>query len=125
ALLRRPLVPAAGRRALHAAARDVGRARGPLRRGRRERPAVGDAVPPREVRRRRRPAAAQLGPEPEGTLIHRMERLELLPAVDVADGQAVRLVQGEAGSETSYGDPLQAALDWQAGGAEWIHLVDL
>ena len=52
-------------------------------------------------------------------------RLELLPAVDVADGQAVRLVQGEAGSETSYGDPLAAALDWQAGGAEWVHLVDL
>lgn len=52
-------------------------------------------------------------------------RLELLPAVDVADGQAVRLVQGEAGSETSYGDPLAAALDWQSGGAEWIHLVDL
>lgn len=52
-------------------------------------------------------------------------RLELLPAVDVADGQAVRLVQGEAGSETSYGDPLSAALDWQSGGAEWIHLVDL
>ncbi|MBO1753241.1 bifunctional 1-(5-phosphoribosyl)-5-((5-phosphoribosylamino)methylideneamino)imidazole-4-carboxamide isomerase/phosphoribosylanthranilate isomerase PriA [Actinotalea sp. BY-33] len=54
-----------------------------------------------------------------------MTRLELLPAVDVADGQAVRLVQGEAGSETSYGSPLQAALDWQSGGAEWIHLVDL
>jgi phosphoribosyl isomerase A len=53
------------------------------------------------------------------------DRLQLLPAVDVADGQAVRLVQGEAGSETSYGDPLSAALDWQAGGAEWIHLVDL
>jgi phosphoribosyl isomerase A len=53
------------------------------------------------------------------------ERLELLPAVDVAGGQAVRLVQGEAGSETSYGDPLAAALDWHAGGAEWIHLVDL
>ncbi|MGW6132308.1 bifunctional 1-(5-phosphoribosyl)-5-((5-phosphoribosylamino)methylideneamino)imidazole-4-carboxamide isomerase/phosphoribosylanthranilate isomerase PriA [Cellulomonas sp. NPDC055163] len=53
------------------------------------------------------------------------DRLELLPAVDVADGQAVRLVQGEAGSETGYGDPLAAALDWQAGGAEWIHLVDL
>ena len=52
-------------------------------------------------------------------------RLELLPAVDVANGQAVRLVQGEAGSETSYGDPLTAALDWQAGGAEWVHLVDL
>jgi phosphoribosyl isomerase A len=53
------------------------------------------------------------------------DRLVLLPAVDVADGQAVRLVQGEAGSETSYGDPLTAALDWQSGGAEWIHLVDL
>ncbi|GAA1454475.1 bifunctional 1-(5-phosphoribosyl)-5-((5-phosphoribosylamino)methylideneamino)imidazole-4-carboxamide isomerase/phosphoribosylanthranilate isomerase PriA [Nesterenkonia lacusekhoensis] len=51
--------------------------------------------------------------------------LELLPAVDVADGQAVRLVQGEAGSETSYGDPLEAALTWQQQGAEWIHLVDL
>ena len=51
--------------------------------------------------------------------------LELLPAVDVADGQAVRLVQGEAGSETSYGDPLDAALAWQEAGAEWVHLVDL
>jgi phosphoribosyl isomerase A len=49
----------------------------------------------------------------------------LLPAVDVADGQAVRLVQGEAGSETSYGEPLAAALQWQQGGAEWVHLVDL
>ena len=53
------------------------------------------------------------------------DRLELLPAVDVADARAVRLVQGEAGSETSYGDPLAAALDWAAGGAEWVHLVDL
>ena len=51
--------------------------------------------------------------------------LVLLPAVDVADGQAVRLVQGEAGSETSYGDPLEAALQWQRDGAEWVHLVDL
>jgi phosphoribosylformimino-5-aminoimidazole carboxamide ribotide isomerase/phosphoribosylanthranilate isomerase len=48
-----------------------------------------------------------------------------LPAVDVADGQAVRLVQGEAGSETDYGSPLDAALAWQSGGAEWVHLVDL
>src|SRR4051812_7198732 len=51
--------------------------------------------------------------------------LVLLPAVDVAEGQAVRLVQGEAGSETSYGDPLAAAMAWQEAGAEWIHLVDL
>jgi phosphoribosylanthranilate isomerase len=53
------------------------------------------------------------------------DRLELLPAVDVADGQAVRLTQGAAGTETGYGDPLSAALDWHAGGAEWFHLVDL
>lgn len=52
-------------------------------------------------------------------------RLELLPAVDVQDGQAVRLVQGEAGSETGYGDPVDAALMWQEAGAEWLHLVDL
>lgn len=51
--------------------------------------------------------------------------LVLLPAVDVVDGQAVRLVQGESGSQTSYGDPLAAALAWQEAGAEWIHLVDL
>jgi 1-(5-phosphoribosyl)-5-[(5-phosphoribosylamino)methylideneamino] imidazole-4-carboxamide isomerase/N-(5'phosphoribosyl)anthranilate isomerase len=51
--------------------------------------------------------------------------LVLLPAVDVADGAAVRLVQGAAGTETSYGDPVEAALRWQADGAEWIHLVDL
>jgi 1-(5-phosphoribosyl)-5-[(5-phosphoribosylamino)methylideneamino] imidazole-4-carboxamide isomerase/N-(5'phosphoribosyl)anthranilate isomerase len=58
---------------------------------------------------------------PENTV----RTLTLLPAVDVADGQAVRLVQGAAGSETSYGDPVSAALAWQEAGAEWIHLVDL
>lgn len=51
--------------------------------------------------------------------------LELLPAVDVADGKAVRLTQGEAGSETDYGDPVEAAMQWIDAGAEWIHLVDL
>ncbi len=51
--------------------------------------------------------------------------LELLPAVDVADGKAVRLTQGEAGSETDYGDPVEAAMAWINAGAEWIHLVDL
>jgi phosphoribosylanthranilate isomerase len=54
-----------------------------------------------------------------------MKPLILLPAVDVADGKAVRLVQGELGTETSYGLPLDAALAWQEQGAEWIHLVDL
>jgi len=53
------------------------------------------------------------------------DRLELLPAVDIAGGQAVQLVQGVAGSEKRFGDPMEAALDWQARGAEWIHLVDL
>jgi phosphoribosyl isomerase A len=51
--------------------------------------------------------------------------LTLLPAVDVADGQAVRLVQGAAGTETAYGDPLAAAQAWQNDGARWVHLVDL
>jgi 1-(5-phosphoribosyl)-5-[(5-phosphoribosylamino)methylideneamino] imidazole-4-carboxamide isomerase/N-(5'phosphoribosyl)anthranilate isomerase len=51
--------------------------------------------------------------------------LILLPAVDVADGKAVRLTQGEAGSETSYGDPVDAAVEWARQGAQWIHLVDL
>ena len=54
-----------------------------------------------------------------------MPELILLPAVDVAGGKAVRLTQGEAGTETSYGDPVDAALDWARQGAEWIHLVDL
>ena len=51
--------------------------------------------------------------------------LQLLPAVDVVNGQAVRLLQGEAGSEKSYGDPAEAAANWAAQGATWIHLVDL
>lgn len=51
--------------------------------------------------------------------------LELLPAVDVADGRAVQLVQGRAGSERVFGDPVEAALRWQEQGASWVHLVDL
>jgi phosphoribosyl isomerase A len=54
-----------------------------------------------------------------------MTALELLPAVDVSGGKAVRLFQGAAGSETHYGEPLAAALAWQTAGARWIHLVDL
>lgn len=52
-------------------------------------------------------------------------KLELLPAVDVQGGQAVQLVQGVAGSEKVFGDPLAAAKRWQDAGAEWLHLVDL
>jgi phosphoribosyl isomerase A len=51
--------------------------------------------------------------------------LQLLPAVDIAGGQAVQLVQGVAGSEKRFGDPVEAALAWQSAGAEWLHLVDL
>ncbi len=54
-----------------------------------------------------------------------MKPLELLPAVDVVEGQAVRLVQGEAGTETSYGDPAEAVENFVQQGASWIHLVDL
>src|SRR4051812_43136682 len=66
-------------------------------------------------------------PRPRGGIntLGDVPKLQLLPAVDVADGRAVRLVQGEAGSETSYGDPLEAALTWQRDGAQWVHLVDL
>src|SRR3712207_917636 len=74
--------------------------------------------------RRRRPAG-DAGHRDRVPTLSGVPKLQLLPAVDVADGQAVRLVQGEAGSETSYGDPLDAAMQWQRDGAEWVHLVDL
>ena len=54
-----------------------------------------------------------------------MSKLELLPAVDVKDGRAVRLVQGALEKESIYGAPLEVALEFQAAGAEWLHLVDL
>lgn len=54
-----------------------------------------------------------------------MSYLELLPAVDVKDGRAVRLVQGELSKESIYGAPLDVALEFQTAGAEWLHLVDL
>jgi len=54
-----------------------------------------------------------------------VKALELLPAVDVKDGRAVRLVQGELSQESIYGAPLEVALEFQSAGAEWIHLVDL
>ena len=66
------------------------------------------------------PSVTELVAQGEG-----LTPLELLPAVDVRDGQAVRLVQGESGSETGYGDPLEAAMAWQNAGAQWLHLVDL
>ncbi|MFA4841681.1 bifunctional 1-(5-phosphoribosyl)-5-((5-phosphoribosylamino)methylideneamino)imidazole-4-carboxamide isomerase/phosphoribosylanthranilate isomerase PriA [Agrococcus sp. DT81.2] len=52
-------------------------------------------------------------------------KLQLLPAIDVAGGKAVRLTQGRAGTETSFGSPVEAAEDWVRQGAEWLHLVDL
>src|SRR6478752_6246113 len=84
-------------------------------------------------RRRTTSANSMAAPSRRGPALRRpglptlcaVPKLQLLPAVDVADGQAVRLVQGEAGSETSYGDPLEAAVAWQQAGAEWIHLVNL
>ena len=66
-----------------------------------------------------------VGEAATGESAARDQALTLLPAVDVADGQAVRLVQGAAGTETRYGDPVSAAMAWQRAGAQWIHLVDL
>jgi phosphoribosyl isomerase A len=54
-----------------------------------------------------------------------IKKLQLLPAVDVSKGKAVRLTKGERGTEQEFGDPLEVALNWQQMGAEWIHLVDL
>jgi phosphoribosylformimino-5-aminoimidazole carboxamide ribotide isomerase/phosphoribosylanthranilate isomerase len=54
-----------------------------------------------------------------------MRDFDLLPAVDVKDGRAVRLVQGEISQESIYGAPLDVALDFQSAGATWLHLVDL
>ena len=94
------------------AAGHLGRARRrPVRRGRRERSADRHPVPPREVRRRRACACSELarwrGPTATVADCDAGPALpELLPAVDVADGQAVRLVQGESGTETAYGAPL-------------------
>jgi phosphoribosyl isomerase A len=59
------------------------------------------------------------------TEFNQTPHLVLLPAVDVAGGKAVRLTKGEAGTETNYGDPVDAAVEWADQGAEWIHLVDL
>jgi phosphoribosylformimino-5-aminoimidazole carboxamide ribotide isomerase len=50
---------------------------------------------------------------------------EVIPAVDVQDGEVVQLVQGERGTETRYGDPVEAARRWVEAGARSLHLVDL
>ena len=50
----------------------------------------------------------------------------LYPAIDLMDGQVVRLERGEAARKTVYGsDPVAVAKRWEAAGADWIHLVDL
>ena len=54
-----------------------------------------------------------------------MKKFELLPAVDIKQGRAVRLKQGEISDKTIYGSPIECALDFQQAGAEWLHLVDL
>jgi phosphoribosylanthranilate isomerase len=83
----------------------------------------------RRVQRRHPVAAASRSAPARATRLDSLgdvsPHLELLPAVDVAGGQAGQLVQGVAGWEKRFGDPLEAALRWQEAGAEWIHLVDL
>src|SRR5450756_259273 len=95
------------------------------------RPSSKERYPPPSFTRRSRATPARpccpTGWEPCDQPDHSGDpvSLTLLAAVDVAGGQAVRLVQGALGSETSYGDPVEAALAWQSAGAEWVHLVDL
>jgi phosphoribosylformimino-5-aminoimidazole carboxamide ribotide isomerase len=50
---------------------------------------------------------------------------EVIPAVDMQDGQVVQLVGGERGTETTYGNPVDAATRWVEAGARTLHLVDL
>ena len=54
-----------------------------------------------------------------------MKILDILPAIDVKEGSAIRLVQGELDKQSKYGDPLEIAAEFVAAGASWIHLVDL
>lgn len=50
----------------------------------------------------------------------------ILPAIDIKDGQTVRLYQGDYAQVTTYEtDPVEVALRWQASGASWLHIVDL
>src|SRR3954453_3259659 len=79
----------------------------------------------RTTSRNSMPAPSRSGPAGGLPTLCVVPKLQLLPAVDVANGQAVRLVQGEAGSATTYGDPLDAALAWQRDGAEGVPLVGL
>ena len=53
------------------------------------------------------------------------ESFEVVPAVDVQDGEVVQLVQGERGTGKRYGDPVEAETRWVEAGAETLHLVDL
>src|SRR6185437_11314264 len=90
--------------------------------GGRKRQRVGGAVPPREVRDRR--------PGPPGQLRRPLHCwgggvMDLLPAIDLIDGGAVRLVQGDFGRQADYGDPLDLARRYLAAGARWVHVVDL
>ena len=80
-----------------------------------------NTISSREVRRGWLSTDKELG----GDAMNNSNYLELLPAVDVKDGKAVRLVQGELARESIYGAPLEVALEFQSSGAEWLHLVDL
>ncbi|PSP39788.1 1-(5-phosphoribosyl)-5-((5-phosphoribosylamino)methylideneamino)imidazole-4-carboxamide isomerase [Halobacteriales archaeon QH_2_66_30] len=53
------------------------------------------------------------------------DAFEVIPAVDMQDGQVVQLVGGERGTETTYGDPVEAAKGWIDAGAGTLHLIDL
>jgi phosphoribosylformimino-5-aminoimidazole carboxamide ribotide isomerase len=51
--------------------------------------------------------------------------IDLFPAIDLREGRAVRLTQGDFSRQHDYGDPLALALRFQEGGAKWLHVVDL
>lgn len=50
----------------------------------------------------------------------------LYPAIDLKDGKCVRLLRGDMGKATVFGDdPAAQAAKFEAAGCEWVHLVDL
>ena len=54
-----------------------------------------------------------------------LPKLEIPPAIDIKDGRAVRLVQGELSATSTYGLPVEVASEFVEHGSQWIHLVDL
>ena len=52
-------------------------------------------------------------------------KIELIPAIDIINGQCVRLTKGDYDQKTVYGNPLDMALEFERIGYKRLHVVDL